>query len=843
MPEAFSINREFDFVRLEGLRRATGLPSHEWDLYIVKELIDNALDADEVLWQEDHSQSPRVEVGMHYNTVSALNSQQLIVRVSNRATFPVQLIDDIFATQWYTSRKAFLKGLTRGALGNALKTLLGIPYALRNLVADDWQPNLKPMSILCGNQEYRLRYVIDTTAQTIETVCETEGDKKLVEGTVIRIGLDHFKQEQPRTLPQLEQLTEQYHLCNPHVEFNWTIEMGDEAWNKQYPPDPDWSVKFQDQSPIQWYPPSTFQEVLGALYRRQYQDQDDGQLSITNICRYFVGFDSEQNAASVSDITQIFGQDHLTKANIESPVATQLYKIMYKNSPSIASERLGSLGLDHIRSVLTRYLPIEDEIFYQCANDAGDDPNIPFVIEVAIVRLKEGKRQIWTALNFTPTYSDPFFRRLLMVPNQPDEPVLGLRGVLDAYGLPEDEPVIFFLHLICPNIEHNEFSKTEINHLPFKNVLGQVTDDLLQTLKQAQEEAELRLDQAVSQALDAILAELESNERFVYDQLLAKLQARLAEDPDLAAWLETPEAPARLRTFIINYESRNPVVVTPHQTRSTAGNISLPLHPNRHISIPAEQISPDFLAHYHISKILYVQTQELEPVVIDSHWLCWLDMALLHNASSSNTLQMSLEQCVRLSPDNVPVLVLHDADEAGQAIVGEMRNWLDEKDLGKERIIDVGLIPGEQDGTAQPTKLVEMMSGELIHWLIERLAELNLPIKTLPHNTDIRDDILQQFDHHLHGHLWEGVSHHLQVPKLSIELYHQFQIPNLMTEQALDDQLRARLMQGNCAESYAIVLKGVVGQFFEEFMKVHGEAVRELVQEHLRKYGPEKLNE
>src|SRR5438046_2037706 len=139
MPEAFSLNREFDFVRLDGLRRATGRPAHEWDLYILKELIDNALDADESLWRDNPAEFPCVRVQMEYISVPH-RSQQLSVQVSNRAVFPVEQIADIFATQRYTSRKAFIKGLTRGALGNALKTLLGIPYALRNRVAGDWSP-------------------------------------------------------------------------------------------------------------------------------------------------------------------------------------------------------------------------------------------------------------------------------------------------------------------------------------------------------------------------------------------------------------------------------------------------------------------------------------------------------------------------------------------------------------------------------------------------------------------------------------------------------------------------------------------------------------------------------
>src|ERR1700730_6102719 len=144
MPEAFSFNREYDFVRMEGLYRATGRPAHEWDIYILKELIDNALDADESLWRHNLQQAPSLHIHLEYISVPPPLCQQLLVRVSNRAPFPVHQVQDILATQWYTSRKAFIKGLTRGALGNALKTLLGIPYALHNRVADDWKPDLKP---------------------------------------------------------------------------------------------------------------------------------------------------------------------------------------------------------------------------------------------------------------------------------------------------------------------------------------------------------------------------------------------------------------------------------------------------------------------------------------------------------------------------------------------------------------------------------------------------------------------------------------------------------------------------------------------------------------------------
>jgi len=194
---------------------------------------------------------------MEYITVPERWSQQLFVQVSNRTKFPVEQIENIFATQWYTSRKAFIKGLTRGALGNALKTLLGIPYALRNRVADDWKPDLKPLSILYNGTEHLLRYMVDSTSQTISLKYETKKDR-VIEGTVISVGVDYFVQEIPRTLVEIKLLAEQYHLCNPHSQFHWTVEIGDQEWKKEYTPEPDWTSKFRGIAPVHWYSLTAF---------------------------------------------------------------------------------------------------------------------------------------------------------------------------------------------------------------------------------------------------------------------------------------------------------------------------------------------------------------------------------------------------------------------------------------------------------------------------------------------------------------------------------------------------------------------------------------------------------
>ena len=832
MGEAFSFNREFDFVRLDRLSRTTGRPAHEWDFYIIKELIDNALDADEAVWRKEPKQKPILKVRIEFA------NNQLFVQVSNRTQFPVELIPDIFATYQYTSRKAFVKGLTRGALGNALKTLLGIPYALRNRVSGDWKPDQKPLSIICNKQEYLPIYTVDTTNQNISFECKKIPDNKDTQGTIISVALDYFEQEKPRTLDEIKRLAQKYNLCNPHANFQWLIEVEEEEWSVEYAANQNWSNKFRGTAPIHWYSMTAFQDLLGALHRKQVNNQQTDQLSVQTICSYFCGFDNQDEDIENEDLTAIitrkFGNNNLSVNDFENEVSKKLYQIMCSYSPEFKSLKLGCIGLEHIRTVLTNTFSVNGKVFYEIATDKGDEPSLPFVIEASAVALKEGSREIWTAINFTPTYDDPFLRRRLYTPIQPEKAVVGLRELLDAYGLDEDTPVVLFLHLICPNIESGEFSKTEINHLPFKQVIGEVLDRLIKAFKQAQEEEELQLEKTIFQALDDILNNLKNNERFVFDQLLEKLRTQLNQDPVLSKWLETPDALSRLRTYIINYQNQSSnTVLTQRVARPVVETLALPLHPERYFFALAEHISPELLTQHHVNKILYIQIPELEPVIIENDWLCRMDMALLRNPPKSDALRETILQCV--VGCDLPILILHNNDATGHEQVKQIKAWLNKENLDENRIIDLGLNSTDSPKTAfQPTKLVELMPDELAELLLNQLNNLSIPVKFLPVNVDIRRDIGQKFEQLLLSYLWEGVSEKLQIPGLLGLLDIKLQFTHQMKEQDLDEQLRNLLQQKSSTKSYATVLNEVVRKFFDSFMGQHREDIQGLAQAHLK---------
>lgn len=829
MPESFSFNREFDFVRLDGLRRATGRPPHEWDVYIVKELIDNALDADDALRAVEPARAPRVSVRMEYIGAGARPADQFFVRVSNLAPFPVEQLGDIFATSRYTSRKAFVKGLTRGSLGNALKTLLGIPYALRNRVAGDWLPDMNPLTLRSAGHKYQPRYDVDATAQTIRLECST-GQGTPGAGTEISVGLDYFEQEVPRHLVDIQWLAAQYHLCNPHASFRWAVEIEGELWEAEYEGDPSWAGKFHGVAPVHWYSLTAFRDLLGALYRQRFGGRSGGSLRVEEVATKFAGYepgfrDAAGRLARIAAATKEFGQKAVRRTEIDNQPVTRLYAALCRYGPKFDTAELGAIGEAHIGAVMADALPCTSPVLYERITN-GDDPQLPFVIEAAVVSLNEGKRQLWTAINFAPTYDDPFLSRWLLAPVKDDEAVLGLRGVLDAYDVREDVPAALFLHLICPNVEHHEFSKTEINHLPFKQALGRLLDRLLVAFVRAREEEELRLEQTAFDALETILSEIGEDERFVFDQLLEKLRARLGASEALAAWLETPHALGRLQACINNYQSRN-VALTHRVARPAAGAVSLPLHPDRHISVLPEYLSRDLLAEHQVNKLLYVQVRELESVVLNNGWLCRMDMALLHNSAGPDQLRDALVRC---AAGVDLIMLLHDDDAPGRALAEEARGWLADSQLDPGLIVDLGLGPDERPPL---TRLVQMMPGELHTWLAARFESLGVECKMVPPVSDIRRDIRERFERLLLSHLWEGVSRELAVTRLVEDIDSRLAFTAAMRERRLDEALRHNLARVTPAASYTSALDRVVGNFFTDFMREHGASVEAMVREHL----------
>jgi hypothetical protein len=188
-----------DYVDVNGLGNRIGLPKHRFIEFIVKETVDNALDFMEKetpsLIKKYGSFTPELKV------IVSEESNYLRIRILNSdcetSGFTEPFIRSICNFHESTGSKRNQFKVTKGWLGDALKPICGIPYALTHEVGNDnWN---EPLIITSRNKQFRVKPVIDlidskkikTTLTDLFTPINTENlhkahmiEKKAVSGVI-----------------------------------------------------------------------------------------------------------------------------------------------------------------------------------------------------------------------------------------------------------------------------------------------------------------------------------------------------------------------------------------------------------------------------------------------------------------------------------------------------------------------------------------------------------------------------------------------------------------------------------------------------------------------------------
>ena len=113
---AFSTSRLLDFVSEKELTLQCGYGPDDWPLVIVKELVDNALDA-----CEEQGIAPEITVTIDESTITVAD---------NGAGIPPDVVDRLLDFSIRVSSREAYVAPDRGAQGNALKTIVAMPFVL-----------------------------------------------------------------------------------------------------------------------------------------------------------------------------------------------------------------------------------------------------------------------------------------------------------------------------------------------------------------------------------------------------------------------------------------------------------------------------------------------------------------------------------------------------------------------------------------------------------------------------------------------------------------------------------------------------------------------------------------
>ena len=116
----FETSRAAEYFDARKLSTLTGVQASEFASVCLKELVDNALDACETV-----GVAPEIDVD-----VTDLDGVIGLTVSDNGPGIPPELVERVLDYSVFVSDKAAYRSPTRGAQGNALKTIIGIPYSL-----------------------------------------------------------------------------------------------------------------------------------------------------------------------------------------------------------------------------------------------------------------------------------------------------------------------------------------------------------------------------------------------------------------------------------------------------------------------------------------------------------------------------------------------------------------------------------------------------------------------------------------------------------------------------------------------------------------------------------------
>ena len=255
-----------DYVTLAGINTRTGVEQRQLALFVVKELIDNALDDLEkklinTNWTSIAGPQARIYItkGRKYVEIRVQNSNGI-------SGFTQNTIKSIFDFgRFYSSKRNQFK-ISRGALGDALKEVSCIPHALADHHGiEGWN---EPLTIRSGDKSYFIRLIVDKVKQTIHSEIQVK-EKVHTSTTQVEVRIPNVKTLDIKTI---EFLIIEYALLNPHIHFQVESKFEDvEEVNKPEQANPtiidlpNTAEKIQamsNLSSIYYYSPSNFHRLI-----------------------------------------------------------------------------------------------------------------------------------------------------------------------------------------------------------------------------------------------------------------------------------------------------------------------------------------------------------------------------------------------------------------------------------------------------------------------------------------------------------------------------------------------------------------------------------------------------
>jgi DNA topoisomerase VI subunit B len=432
------------------LTNQTGHGSYDWPLVILKELIDNSLDA-----CEEAEIAPVIEI--------AVAAGEIVIR-DNGPGMPEKTIRSICNYNIRVSSREAYVSPSRGAQGNALKTILAMGYVLDcerlSGSAGAAVEATGETIIETRGCRHHIKFLVDHVTNA-PRITHTIAPSSITAGTRITVKWPRevFEKLMRTAEDRFKSLTDSYTWLNPHLSLRGTwndVEFinataTNAQWTKWRPCDPT--------SP-HWYSEARLQRYLSAHVARDLRSGQDRP--VREFIAEFRGLSGtgKQKAilaeigASHRSLGDFFGRHKVNREGI-----AQLLAAMKRDSAPVKPKHLGIIGKEHLKSRFLAAGGAEETFRYQ--RRMGTDHANPHVVEAAFglhaAGLDDGPaqmRRIVTGANWSVGIENPF-RRF----GRTGE---GLESILAKMRANATQPVICALHLAAAHLQYQDRGKSSI---------------------------------------------------------------------------------------------------------------------------------------------------------------------------------------------------------------------------------------------------------------------------------------------------------------------------------------------------------------------------------------------
>lgn len=469
-----------DYIHLDGIKNRTGVGADDLYALVAKEFIDNALD-----YVETNN------VGYRWINIAVTRVNQFLKIVVNNPVnpgstkiFSKEMLESIYNFKTYYSSKRVYK-IHRGALGDASKLVLGVPYALADSM--DMLHIIRPLTIrTCNNNSKILQtfHIGLSPAQHPEIVVDetpdSNGDYTEVENLLQFVDEDNVNS----ITAQLYLFLRKYTFLNTHMSF--VLKVG----------------RYSDTCLVAVEPMINSGRNISSIYfyslnefRRFIKNLDDNNQIIYNILHktYRETTSLPKNKltqmtvgelkGSLEAIDKIYNKLHDAMPSISKTTGLSSF-LPFNTNKQFRKKALGMRLLQAgIKCKLVKYRQMHG---YHVSKDDGVE--YPYFVEILIAHSEQkliANLEVIQAINSTITpneNTDLLGRTLWYDSGEYRYTNRSLFDVLEHYGYKykskgcKKPNSIVIVNVVSPKIRYNNFGKSQIDTSPFADSISEVLD-------------------------------------------------------------------------------------------------------------------------------------------------------------------------------------------------------------------------------------------------------------------------------------------------------------------------------------------------------------------------------